>query len=118
MIAYRNTYEHILVINLINVIYIYVVVFSQNDIAYRNTLEHIVILVINLINMIYVVVFSQNDSLQKHIRTHTGDKPYIHVCGKVFSQNSNLHTHIRIHTIILVINLNNMLYIIMVKDFK
>ena len=43
MIAYRNTYEHILVINLINVIY--VVVFSQNDIAYRNTLEHIVILV-------------------------------------------------------------------------
>ena len=69
MIAYRNTYEQILVINFINVIY--GVVFSQNDIAYRNTLEHIVILVINFINMIYVVVFSQNDSLQKHIRTHT-----------------------------------------------
>ena len=40
--------------------------------------------------------FSQNGSLQKHIRIHTGDKPY--KCGKVFSQNGNLQKHIRIHT--------------------
>jgi hypothetical protein len=70
------------VINLINMIY--VVVFSQN--AYRNTLEHI--LVINLIYM-YVV------KCLVRILTYTHTLEYI-----------------------LVINLNNMLYIIMVKDFE
>jgi len=59
-------------------------VFSQNDIAYRNTLEHI--LVINLICVVKCLV---------RILTYTHTLEYI-----------------------LVINLNNMLYIIMVKDFK
>jgi hypothetical protein len=72
MIAYRNTLKHILVINLINVIY--VVECLVGMIAYRNTLEHI--LVINLICDICGRVLSWNDSLQKHMKTHTGDKPY------------------------------------------
>ena len=48
MIAYRNTLKHILVINLIHVIY--VVECLVGMIAYRNTLKHIQ--AINLINVI------------------------------------------------------------------
>jgi KRAB domain-containing zinc finger protein len=38
-------------------------------------------------------------NLQRHIRKHTGDKPYkCDVCGKGFSENCSLQRHIRIYT--------------------
>jgi hypothetical protein len=49
--TYRDTLEHIQVINLLNVIY--VVKCLVRIITYRHTLEHIQ--VINLLNVIYVV---------------------------------------------------------------
>jgi hypothetical protein len=54
MMAYRNTLEHILVINLINVIF--VIECLVRMVTYRITLKYI--LVINLNDMIYINIYT------------------------------------------------------------
>ncbi|XP_050293746.1 zinc finger protein 22-like [Anthonomus grandis grandis] len=52
-----------------------------------------------LICMICNKAFNNHTNLQIHMRTHTGDKPYMcEVCNKSFSQSCNLVNHMRIHT--------------------
>lgn len=44
-------------------------------------------------------IFSRSDMLARHMRLHTGSRPYAcAMCALVFSRSDHLHTHMRIHT--------------------
>lgn len=43
--------------------------------------------------------FSRSDELTRHLRIHTGQKPFqCHICQRMFSRSDHLTTHVRTHT--------------------